>query len=250
MLTVAGYGYVGQAYANLLSRAHTINIYDPAKGFDTFGAPGGAVICVSTPQSIDGSCSVDNVLQAISLIPDDNIPILIKSTISLEGWDKICNAYPYRPITFSPEFLRADTALSDVLEMKDVFIGGGDLSYWTEVFRRAAPNVNVRVSEPRALILSKYMRNSFLSLKVSFFNQVFDFCRAANIDFENVRYVVGQDMRIGDSHSFVTEERGFGGHCFPKDNNALLSTAKTYGVDLSLVEESVKYNNLVRRKST
>lgn len=246
MLTVAGHGYVGQAYSALLSKNHEINVYDPLKGFNGFGDPEGVLICVSTPQSSDGSCSVNNVIDIIELT-DKSVPILIKSTISLEGWENICSKYPNRPISFSPEFLRANTALQDVMEMKDLFVGGKRVDFWIKAFFKVNPNVVVHRFDPRELILAKYMRNSFLSLKVSFFNQMYDMCKAANVAFNNTQFVVGFDKRIGYSHSNVTEERGFGGHCFPKDNSALLSTAKRYGVELSLVEESVKYNDCVRR---
>ena len=56
------------------------------------------------------------------------------------------------------------------------------------------------------------------------------------------------DPRIGDSHSVVTEERGFGGHCFPKDVEALIRTAQRDNVDLSILETAIQYNNTIRNK--
>jgi UDPglucose 6-dehydrogenase len=204
MLTVAGHGYVGQAYGALLSREHDINIYDPLKGFNEFGSPEGVLICVSTPQSSDGSCSVNNVINIIELA-SEHTPILIKSTISLEGWEVICSKYGNRPISFSPEFLRANTAIEDVTDMKDLFVGGKEVDFWIKVFFKVNPNIVVHRFDPRELILAKYMRNSFLSLKVSFFNQMYDLCKATNVAFNNTQFVVGFDERIGYSHSLVTE---------------------------------------------
>ena len=56
------------------------------------------------------------------------------------------------------------------------------------------------------------------------------------------------DPRIGDSHVRITEERGFGGHCFPKDTKAIVYTANLYDVDLSLILEAIHYNNNVQQK--
>jgi len=75
---------------------------------------------------------------------------------------------------------------------------------------------------------------------------VFDLCTALNIEYECVRKAITDDPRIGDSHSYITEERGFGGHCFPKDVQALLKTAEEQGIELSLIKEALEYNNKVR----
>ena len=87
---------------------------------------------------------------------------------------------------------------------------------------KARGNINVDIAQPEELILAKQLRNSYLALKVTFFNQVYDYCKHEGIDFESVRKLITTDARIGDSHSHVTEKRGFGGHCFPKDILATL----------------------------
>ena len=58
---------------------------------------------------------------------------------------------------------------------------------------------------------------------------------------------IADDKRIGNSHTAVTAERGFGGHCFPKDTSATVFTADTFGVDLSLVRDAIRYNKSVRK---
>ena len=67
------------------------------------------------------------------------------------------------------------------------------------------------------------------------------------MDYEAVRQVVGDDKRIGHGHTTVTDERGFGGHCFPKDTSAIVETAKNDNVDLTLIEEAIKYNATIRK---
>jgi UDP-glucose 6-dehydrogenase len=58
------------------------------------------------------------------------------------------------------------------------------------------------------------------------------------------------DDRIGESHTTITDERGFGGHCFPKDTSALVTTAQHNNVELSILKEAINYNNAVRKDTT
>ena len=66
------------------------------------------------------------------------------------------------------------------------------------------------------------------------------------MDFERIRKSIALDKRIGTSHTQVTKERGFGGHCFPKDIKAIKQSALYYGIDLSIIKEILNYNNKVR----
>ena len=113
----------------------------------------------------------------------------------------------------------------------------------------ALGQISVDVAKPEELILVKYFRNSFLATKVSFFNQIFDLCQSMDeVDYNTVRKLITVDERIGDGHSSVTEQRGFGGHCFPKDTQAIANTADKKNVDLSLLKEAIKYNNKIRKE--
>ena len=59
---------------------------------------------------------------------------------------------------------------------------------------------------------------------------------------------ISRDARIGKSHTEVNTSRGYGGHCFPKDVQAILATARAHNINLSLINESQKYNNTVRKE--
>ena len=248
-LLICGYGFVGKAHALALeSNDVTIHVYDPAKGFGSMiSDPDAAIIAVATPMAKDGSCDMSAIYDCLEKIPED-IPVLIKSTISLEGWKLIKRAYPWRAITFSPEFLRANHALEDFKNQKVIYLGGSDPSFWISLISNKL-NVIVEVAEAEELILAKYFRNSFLATKVAFFNQIYDLCEKLNIEYSAVAHYVTEDPRIGDSHSFITEERGFGGHCFPKDASAIVADAINYGVDLSIINEAIEYNQKVRNES-
>ena len=242
-ITIAGYGFVGQAHNEILKEKHEITIVDPAYPEYNNTVPKdteAVIICVSTPQGSSGGCHMNNVYEVIEASP--NVPILIKSTISVEGWDMLIDVFPDKRITFSPEFLRAESAIEDLKNMDLMLIGGTSCTFWSNVFK-----VNIEIADPKELILAKYARNSFLALKVAFFNQMYDLCNALDVEYSAVAHYTTMDERIGDSHSYITEERGFGGHCFPKDINALVKTAQRENIKLSILQEAIDYNKRVRK---
>ena len=244
---IAGYGYVGQAHEAALKDYHEILISDSALGhYADLQHADAIIICVSTPQHTSGACNINNVYDIVSNAPP--VPILIKSTISLEGWDVIRTDFISANLTFSPEFLRAATALEDFANTKDFMMGGDNVGFWADILITALGNINVSSAGVAELILTKYFRNAFLATKVTFFNQMYDLCKAAGIDYDPVAIGVGMDPRIGDSHIKVTEMRGYGGHCFPKDMNALVNTAKTHkNTDLGLINQAINYNSNIRK---
>ena len=249
-LGIAGYGFVGKAHHEFFKNCNDVVITDPAYDnlLDKFPTDVSAIIiCVATPQDKDGSCYIQNILDVIEKSP--NVPFLIKSTLSLEGWNKIKEHYPNASLTFSPEFLRAETAVNDFLKTKVFLLGGDDIGFWKTIFANTNKDLQFEEYSAEELILTKYVRNSFLALKVAFFNQIYDLCQASNIDYNNVTKGVTQDNRIGSSHTTITKQRGFGGHCFPKDTSAICHTAHNkYGVNLSILEKAIEYNTQIRKK--
>lgn len=248
-LGIAGYGFVGRAHHEFFKDYCDVVITDPAyeELDNTFPEDIEAVIiCVATPQSEDGSCDIQNIIDVIENSPD--VPFLIKSTLSLEGWNKIRELYPNSNITFSPEFLRAETAINDFLKTKVFLFGGDDVDFWQNLFAHNDATLEFQIYKAEELILAKYFRNSFLALKVAFFNQIYDLCVATGVDYKNVAEGITEDERIGNSHTTITEQRGFGGHCFPKDTSAICHTADIYGVDLSILEEARRYNKDIRKE--
>ena len=243
---IAGYGFVGKAHELQLKDYHDLIIYDPALGhYGDLRHAEAIIVCVSTPQGSHGGCHMDNVYEVLEDSP--HVPILIKSTISVEGWDMLKHVFPNKQLTFSPEFLRAASALEDFQKTDTILLGGGNTGFWADIFISAMGNINVNIANPKELIVTKYARNSFLALKVAYFNQLYDLCKKLGIDYEQVRRYTILDNRIGESHTTITDERGFGGHCFPKDVNALIKTAQRDNVDLSILKNAVEYNRNIRK---
>lgn len=252
IIQIAGYGFVGKTHALALAGGNrSIRVYDPAKEYNHWNPEADCyIIAVSTPQSKDGSCDMTNVYEIVEsiMITNPNAPILIKSTISLEGWRLINRSYPDAYITFSPEYLRADYAMEDFKNQKSITLGGGDVNFWSLLLSEGL-GIPVDIWNPESLILTKYFRNSFLATKVAFFQQIHDMCLSANVDPNEVLAYVSDDERIGKSHTYVSSvDKGFGGHCLPKDVSAVLSTSREMGYDLSVLNEVMEYNKRLQNE--
>lgn len=253
-LTVAGYGFVGHAVFNSFSQTHDVRVVDPRYNQNTISDTNsdGVIVCVSTPSLENGECDISNVLSVLSEV-DCSTPVLIKSTVSLEGWNTIRQQFPEHDITFSPEFLRASTADIDFAKQTYTILGGkgsGSLEFWDDVFAEHFGDIEILACTPEESILIKYAENSFLAVKVGFFNHLYDLSKHMGVNFETVRHHLTRDDRILPDHSYVPgpdNQRGWGGHCFPKDTSAILKTCEQFGYDFSILNAAVKYNRRVRK---
>src|SRR6056300_668925 len=145
---IAGYGFVGQAHEGVLKDYHDIIISDPAKKmYGDLRQADAIIVCVSTPQGSHGGCHMDNVVAVVNDNP--NVPILIKSTISIEGWNMLEHMFPHTSLTFSPEFLRAASAMEDLKNSKTILLGGGNIDLWASVFITAMGKINISICGPK-----------------------------------------------------------------------------------------------------
>ena len=245
-LSLIGYGFVGQAVHEVLKDHYDVKIIDPKYNDNVIlNDSDGYIVCVPTPGGMLQACDMSIVDTVIKACPEDN-PILIKSTISLEGYEDL-KKYNKR-ITFSPEFLTAANANEDFKKQSRMLFGGADTDFWYDIFILAKGFQPV-YGTIEQLIMAKYLRNSFLATKVAFFNEVYDFCKATDIDYEKVAELVGMDERITRSHMKVPGpdgQRGFGGACFPKDTNALLHTFLKYNKPFTILREVVESNERIQ----
>lgn len=253
-LIIAGYGFVGKAVFNAFKSQHEIVIVDPKyndnKIKDHYDADG-IIICVPTPTTDEGVCDCKAVADVLDQVPIF-MPVLIKSTVTPGVATGLKEIYPDHSIVYNPEFLRAKSADADFLNQKYAVFGGEDPEgFWQEVFQQSLPNCKLifTCTEEEACLV-KYATNSFLALKTSYFNQIFDICQMSGLDFDIVRHIISQDNRIGPDHTLVPGHdglRGWGGHCFPKDTTAFIRWTKNIDASASLVELAVEYNKKVRK---
>ena len=259
---VAGYGFVGSAIGDLLEKNHEVVPVDPRlnnnKIEDHIHNSDGLIIAVSTPEGKDGKCDVSNVWNVLHQIrwPKDyeanfeyRIPTLIKSTIP---WTELEAMEKYN-ITYYPEFLREATAKEDFISQKYCILGGKDTEFWRDLLYKSLPLVKpIHTCTIQEASIVKYMANSFLATKLTFFNELFELCSKTGANYDTVSNLLGLDTRIGTGHTTVpgTDGKyGWGGHCFPKDTQALLNVAKDLDVNLSLLKSAIESNKNHRKKT-
>lgn len=249
-LAVVGYGYVGRAVATSLEEVYELHIVDPKHNDNVLDDEivSGVVVCVGTPANADGTCNSSAIEDVFASIPELT-PVLIKSTIALQNFLQLQQKYPNHQITLSPEFLRGDHAAEDFAAQQFMILGGGNTDFWIEIFKRRFPRIQYHACTHREAILIKYAENSFLAIKVGFFNHIRELSELAGADFETVRHLLTQDQRIGPGHSYTPGPDGavgWGGHCLPKDTSAMLHTAQSLGYNFDILSAAVEYNRKIR----
>lgn len=253
-IIVAGYGFVGKAVVNTIKQRHqcvVVDIKQPTTTISQHPDADGIIICVGTPSTPDGGCNDSNIRDVLAQVPT-HIPVLIKSTVLPDLLESIAKDFSGHSICHSPEFLRAKSADFDFANQSFMIIGGQDpAGLWQDLFRPVLPKCNLyfncTLTEAATI---KYTSNTFLALKLSFFNQIYDLCQSNGADYNVVRQILTHDSRIGNSHTLVPGadgNRGFGGHCFPKDTKAFRKYAYGLNTPITTLDSAMDYNETVRK---
>ena len=250
---IVGYGFVGQAIDYAFTSTAVEKFYvDPKLGttmedlikFD----PDYTFVCVPTPMRDDGTVEDGLVRDAVEdLIKHTNSVVIIKSTITPDS----VSSMEQDQVVYNPEFLTEKNAKADLV-MADYHIIGGDL--WlcervADIYRQYSmcmTNDFYFMSAADASFV-KYASNSFLAMKVTFFNQLHDSVTKFGSNWSLVSSTLARDKRIGRSHTVVPgydNKRGYGGACFPKDTLAFIK----FDEDLTLLEKCVIINNNYRKQ--
>ena len=216
-------------------------------------------VCVPTPMFEDGECDISIVESVITDIAkeaesqDRNIITIVKSTIppgTTEHLNTISNKVG---VVFSPEFLTEANSINDFKNQTRVILGVDYVEYVNpimEVFEKGMPRAEIIVINSKEAEMTKYTTNLFLATKVSFFNDIYTLCEHLNIKYDAVIEATMYDSRIGRSHYMVPGpdgDRGYGGHCFPKDVQAILKVATDLGLALPTITGAHVTNRIVRK---
>ena len=245
-IAVIGYGFVGKAMVAAFDRSDKFDyiIVDPAyeehhHDLDIVQSCDAAVICVPTPQGEDGKCDDSIVIETVEGI-GDQMPILIKSTTDIDTLEFFKERYPN--VCFSPEFLRGRSSVEDFLAETKMIIGGelDQAEGWMNVFQECIDIKDEAFLDIVEAGYLKYCENSFLAMRVTFFNDLYKLMQKAHpqLDYDSTVYALGLDPRIGHSHNEVPGydgKFGWGGHCLPKDTAAFVNYAERKGGDLPLI---------------
>ena len=273
---IVGQGYVGTALKERMSQHYDVETFDINSNLRTKNSVRDLIksvsmtfVCVPTPMKKDGSCDtniVESVVKDIdeaqqwcldSMLNHGIEPvekrtiIIIKSTIPPGTTNKLNKKYKNVQIVFNPEFLTEANFIED-FKNQDRIIVGGPRPASTKVrqlFYKAFPKAHIIKTGSMTAEMVKYMTNTFLATKVSFANEMKMICDELNIDYDKVVEYSTYDERLGKSHWSVPGpdgKLGFGGSCFPKDINALISLSKDMRLYLHTLQSVWKTNLKVR----
>lgn len=209
-------------------------------------------LALPTPPGEDGSADLSYVLKVANDIGDlltDYKVIVNKSTVPVGTADLVRETIAAKTeVTFdvvsNPEFLREGFAVEDCMNPSRVIIGTSSDKAKGIMAKLYQPFTNIGVPiinmDERSSELTKYAANSFLAVKITFMNEIANFCEKVGADVDLVRLGMGSDDRIG--HRFLFPGIGYGGSCFPKDVKALLNSGRHEGYEFQLLDATENIN--------
>lgn len=208
-------------------------------------------IGVGTPEREDGSANLDyvfTVCEQIAANVENDCLVVVKSTVPIGTNDKIeeflkenIKNNVHVEVASNPEFLAQGTAVVDTLHARRIVIGVE--SKWAEEILKeiyTRYNQPIVVTNRRSAEMIKYASNDFLALKISFMNEIANFCEMVGADVEDVAKGMSYDPRIGDK--FLKAGLGYGGSCFPKDTKALHWLANDHDYELKTIKATIEVN--------
>ena len=209
-------------------------------------------LALPTPEDEDGSADLKYVLgvsREIGKLLKEYRVIVDKSTVPVGTSDKVREAIAANTscefdVVSNPEFLREGFAVDDFLKPERIVIGSGS-DRATELMKKLyKPFVRsgnpMIVKDEKSAELTKYAANAFLATKITFMNEIANFCEKVGADVDKVRIGIGTDSRIGKR--FLFPGIGYGGSCFPKDVKALHKSGKDSGYEFQILKSVIDVN--------
>lgn len=213
-------------------------------------------IGVGTPEKEDGSANLtylyavcDQIIESVK----KDVVVVVKSTVPIGTNDEVETYLNERvssdikiSVASNPEFLAQGTAVHDTLYATRIVVGVEDdyaKDMMTKVYEpltKEPYNVPFLTMDRRSAEMVKYASNDFLALKISYINEISNFCEKIGADITNVTKGMSFDPRIGNK--FLNPGIGYGGSCFPKDTKALHFLSREYDSEIKTIKASIEVN--------
>ena len=209
-------------------------------------------LALPTPEDEDGSADLRYVLgvaEEIGKKIKEYKVIVDKSTVPVGTAEKVratiaANAQSEFDVVSNPEFLREGFAVDDFLKPERIVVGSSSeraTEMMQKLYRPFVRSGNpVIVMDEKSAELTKYAANSFLATKITFMNEIANYCELVGADVDKVRVGMGTDSRIGKR--FLFPGIGYGGSCFPKDVKALQKAGKDENFDFQILGSVINVN--------
>lgn len=210
-------------------------------------------LALPTPPGEDGSADLSYILKVasdIGNIIEDYKVIVDKSTVPVGTADLVKDTIAKNcdcqfDVVSNPEFLREGFAVDDFMKPERVVVGTTSARARQEMEELYKPFIRqgnpIIFMDERSAELTKYAANSFLATKITFMNEIANFCELVGADVDKVRLGVGTDSRIGKR--FLFPGIGYGGSCFPKDVKALHFSGKQENFKFNILEAVLDVND-------
>lgn len=215
-------------------------------------------LCLPTPMGEDGSADLKYVLGVADnigkILVENNVAeykiIVNKSTVPVGTAQKVKHEIAKHGVTnfdvvSNPEFLREGYAVEDFMKPDRIVIGAEDqkaLDVMRELYepfvRQGNPIIEMNTESAE---VTKYAGNSYLAMRITFMNQLANFCEKVGANVDLVRRGMAADNRIGKR--FLFPGIGYGGSCFPKDVNALIKTSTEFESEMTILTEVNRVNH-------
>lgn len=211
-------------------------------------------LALPTPEDEDGSADLSYVLGAAKEIGKriQNYKVIVdKSTVPVGTADKVKTVISKETnidfdVVSNPEFLREGFAVDDFLKPERIVIGSSSpraIRLMQKLYKPFVRSGNpILIMDERSAELTKYAANAFLATKITFMNEIANFCEKVGADVDKVRVGIGTDSRIGKR--FLFPGIGYGGSCFPKDVKALHKSGNDVDYTFNILDAVIKVNDV------
>ncbi len=210
-------------------------------------------LALPTPPGEDGSADLKYILAVadeLGKIITEYKVIVDKSTVPVGTSEKVyAQIKQHTEIPFdvvsNPEFLREGFAVDDFMKPDRIVIGAESdraIGLMEALYKPYVRSGNPIISmDLKSAELTKYAANAFLATKITFMNEIANFCEIVGADVDSVRRGIGSDSRIGKR--FLFPGIGYGGSCFPKDVQALRKSGQEYGYPFKILDAVEEVNH-------